>query len=207
MLELLDELEHRRTGSNPGRDLGDSLVADAAGALHDLELLGRLRPPKLVHERRAGHDALGSERFREVEERLGPDAVAHRQRPSAPHRRRRRPERRCSVVALGDDHYLAGQLSRKVEQRHHPRQDEHRIAVGSEECSRHPSVRVLRLAEGRNGALDTREVLEVGGRGEEEEIHTTVVHAFRQTPSPLRVVEHDPSLGRATAARLLPWPR
>jgi uncharacterized repeat protein (TIGR04076 family) len=59
-------------------------------------------------------------------------------------------------------------------------------------------MRVLRLAEGRDGALDAGEVLEVGGRLEEEEIYAGVTHALRETPLPLRVVEHGPESRRAT---------
>ena len=81
---------------------------------------------------------------------LGPDAIADREPPGVAHADRRRLEQRRSVVTLGDDDDLAGQLSGKVEQGHHPRQDEHGIAVGSEEGSSHPAMRVLRLAEGRD---------------------------------------------------------
>ena len=40
VLELLDELQHRRAGPDLWCDHGDRVVAYAAGALHDLELLG-----------------------------------------------------------------------------------------------------------------------------------------------------------------------
>ena len=46
-------------------------------------------------------------------------------------------------------------------------------------------MRILRLAKGRDRALDAREVFQVGGRLEEEEIHARVAHALREAPSPL----------------------
>jgi hypothetical protein len=96
-----------------------------------------------------------------------------------------------AVFALVDHDTLAGQLSGDVEQRHHPRQDEDRIAAGTKEGSRNPAVRVLGLAEGRDQALDAGQVLEIGRRRQEEEVHPRLRHPIREPPSALGVVEHD----------------
>ena len=40
VLQLLDELEHRRAGPDLRRDDGDRVIAHAASALHHLELIG-----------------------------------------------------------------------------------------------------------------------------------------------------------------------
>ena len=104
---------------------------------------------------------------------------------------RRRLEQRRPVVALAHDDQLARQLAGHVEQRHHPRQDEDRLAARAEESARDPAVGVLRLAERRDHPLDPGEVLEIGGGREEEQVDTGLVHPLVELPPPLGVVEHD----------------
>jgi hypothetical protein len=152
---------------------------------------------RAVHERRAGNDTLGRHRIREVEQGLRPDAVAHRERPYAAHADRGRLEQRRPVVALGRrprPRRAALATSKRVIIRG-------RTNTGSRSGRKEaPPPSRARTATGRrsDGTLDAREVLEVGGRLEEEEIYAGVTHALRETPLPLRVVEHDPESRRAT---------
>ena len=112
-------------------------------------------------------------------------------------------EQRRAVVALAHDDELARQLAGHVEQRHHPRQHEDRLAVGAEEGARDPAVRVLRLAEGRDHPLDAGEVLEIRGRREEEQVDAGLAHPLGEPPPPLGVVEHAAELRAIALAR---WP-
>ena len=45
-------------------------------------------------------------------------------------------------------------------------------------------------------AFDAGQVLEIGGRGEEERLDTGVLQSLGEPPAALRVVEHAPSLAR-----------
>jgi hypothetical protein len=52
------------------------------------------------------------------------------------------------------------------------------------------AVRVLRLPERRDRALDAGEVLEIGGRRQEQEVHAGIAHPLAESPPPVAVVEH-----------------
>ena len=191
VLDLFDQVEHRHTRPDPGCDRRHRRVGDSARTFHHRKLFRRLRPSQLVHERRPGHDTLRRQGGSEVDHRLGPAPVADRERACLAEAARRRLEQRRSVVAFADDDQLARQLAGHVEQRHHPRQDEDRLAARAEERARDPAVGVLRLAERRDHALDPGEVLQIGGGGEEEEVDAGLVHPVAELPPPLGVVEHD----------------
>ena len=201
VLDLLDEIEHRHAVTHRRRDRPHRRVDHFASALHHGDLLGRLRAPEPVHEWRAGDHRVGRDGTREVEQGLGPRPVADRERRRRPEAARRSVEQGRPVVALADDDQLARQLTGHVEQRHHPRQDENGLPLGPEERSRDPAVRVLRLAERRDHALDAREVLEIGRRREEEEIDPGPAHLLGEPAPPVRVVEHAPSLERRQPRR------
>ena len=71
-------------------------------------------------------------------------------------------EQRLAVVVLVDHDGLARLAPREVEEEHHPRQHEERLAPWREEGAGDPAVRVRGLAEARHVPLETGEVLEVG---------------------------------------------
>ena len=152
VLDLLDEVEHRRARQHLGRDRRHRRVADPAGALHHGELRRRLRPPELVHERRAGDDAAPATRppvswitvsaqIRSPTASVLVVAEAARRLP----RTARGPSSRSltttsspgSSPATSNSVIIRG--STKTGSR-----------LGAEEGARDPAVRVLRLAEGRD---------------------------------------------------------
>ena len=63
-------------GTTSGADGRHCLLDGPDRASDRLQLLGRLHPAKLVHERRAGAEAVEAEDPAEIQDRLGPDAVA-----------------------------------------------------------------------------------------------------------------------------------
>ena len=90
----------------------------------------------------------------------------------------------------------------EIECGHHARQHEDRVGVGTEEAARDPAVGVRALTEERDPTLDAREVLEVGGEPEEEDVDALGPHPIGQAPATLRMVEH-PSILRRVSAQ--PW--
>ena len=89
-------------------------------------------------------------------------------------------EDRGAVVGLVDDDHLARRLLAQVERGEHARKEEDRVASGAEEGARDPAVRVRGLAEVRDLPLDAGQVLEVGGRSEEERVDASVARAARR---------------------------
>ena len=99
-------------------------------------------------------------------------------------------EDRRPVVGLVHDDHLAVRLLAQVERGEHPREDEDRLRVRVEERSADPAVRVRDLAEVRDLPLDAGQVLEVGGRREEERVDALLLHALCEAPPALGVIEH-----------------
>ena len=83
VLDRLGELGHRHAGHDERRRRGHRLLDRGDRAPHRVELLGGLDPAQLVHEPRAGAQAVGAEDPGEVERRLGPDPVADREHARA----------------------------------------------------------------------------------------------------------------------------
>ena len=81
---------------------------------------------RLVHERRAGAQAVEPEDPAEIQDRLAPDPVADGDRAGRAEAVRHSLERRKAVVGLVDDHELALRLFLEVEGREHAREDEDR---------------------------------------------------------------------------------
>ena len=178
MLDRLGELEHRHAGHDERRDGGHRAFHGLDGATHRGELLVGLRPPELVDDVRAGLQPLEADGAAELERGLGPDAVADRNRPVD--LLRHALEERGAVVGLVDDDHLARRLLAQVERGEHARKQEDRVASGAEEGARDPAVRVGGFAEVRDLPLDAGQVLEVGGRSEEERVDACVARAARR---------------------------
>ena len=190
VLDLLHELEHRRAGPHLRRDGGHRRVAHRAGALHHLELLGRLRPPELVHEPRARHRPRRAQRVGQLEHRLGPRAVADPRacrvspRPRAPRRRapgrrRARSRRRASPAArpaISNSVIIRGRTKTGSApgRKNAPRPSRARTATRRSSGSR---------ARRRSGTRGRR------GR-QEEDVDAGLPDPLAQPPLPLRVVEH-----------------
>jgi hypothetical protein len=189
MVDLFRELRHRHARDDPRRDRRDRLVAETARALHHGQLLGGLAPAQLADECRAGDEPVAEDPL-QVEHRLGPHAVAHRGPAGGPEPAHRALEGGEAVVALVDDQQLAGQVAAELEDRCHAREQEHRLATGTEERARDPVVRLRALAEGRDLALEPGQVLEVGRGRQEEEVDPALLHPLVEAPPALAVVEH-----------------
>ena len=101
-------------------------------------------------------------------------------------------EERDAVVGLVDDDHLARRLLAQVECGEHAWKEEDRVASGTEERARDPAVRVGSFAEVRDLPLDAGQVLEVGGRSEEERVDACVLEPLGETPLAGGVVEHAP---------------
>ena len=99
-------------------------------------------------------------------------------------------EERGAVVGLVDDDHLARRLLAQVERGEHAREEEDRVASGTEERAGDPAVRVATLAEVRDLPLDAGQVLEVGGRSEEERVDALLLEPLGETPLARGVVEH-----------------
>ena len=112
---------------------------------------------KLVHERGAGAKAVESEDPAEIQDRLGPDAVADRDRAGRAEASRDSLERRKAVVGLVDDRRARpralpeGRRPRTCAGRRRPES-----AARAEERPRDPAVRIRGLAEVRDLPLDAR---------------------------------------------------
>ena len=94
-------------------------------------------------------------------------------------------EGREAVVGLVDDHDLPLGLVLQIEGRDHPRQHEDRIRAGAKNAPATQPWAYELSPEARDLAFDAGEVLEVGGRRQEEEVDPFRFHSFRQTASPL----------------------
>ena len=139
---------------------------------------------------KARAEPVDSEDARELERRLRPDAIADGDHASSAQALRDPLENCRAVVGLVDDDDLAFRRYRQVEDRHHARQHQHRIGIGTEEAARNPAVRVGALPEERDPALDAREVLEVGGEVKEQEVDALGAHPLREASASCGVVEH-----------------
>ncbi len=188
VLDGLDEVEHRDAGNHKRCHPLHRPLDGRDRATHRLELLVRLHPAELVDDARPGAQAVEADDPAEVERRLRPDAVADRHARAQVARDAL--EGGKAVVGLRDDDHLARRLLAQVEEREHARQDEHRVLAGPEECAGHPAVGVGRLAEVRDVALDAGQVLEVGGRREEQRVDALGLEPLRQPAAALCVVEH-----------------
>ena len=193
VLDLLDELEHRRARPDLRRDRAHrrrrtraqarSITASSSG---DFVRRSSFTSAEPVTTRS------GDERLGQVEQRLGPDPVADRERlrrargrapppRTAPARRRARstttsspgssPATSNSVIIRGRTK-TGSRFGRKN-------------APATQPCAYcdWPNVGI--------DALDAREVLEIGRRREEEEVDAGLAHPLGEPAPPLRVVEHD----------------
>ena len=118
----------------------------------------------------AGKGVLEAER--RPRRRAGADGDPCRCRPGV--RRPRGTARRRRPVSLTTTS-SPGSLPPRWNAHEHPRQDEQRLAAGNEEGSRDPVVGIDDLAEARQVALDAGQVLEVGGRRQEEGVDPGVL--------------------------------
>ena len=195
VLDRLGELGHRHAGDDERRRRGHRPLDGDDRAPHRRELLGGLDPAQLVHEPRAGAQAVGAEDPGELERRLGPDPVADRE------------DARAGGVAR--DALEDGRTRRPSRSRSRPRPRAARrrskvanirgstntgSAPGPEEGAGDPPVRVERLAEARHRPLDAGQVLEIRRRPEEESRDAFGLEALLEPTPSGGVVEHRASL-------------
>ena len=150
-------------------------------------------------ELRAGAQPVRAEDARELQRRLGPDAVADRDCTGDVQAARDALEDRRPLVGLVHDDHLALGLLVQVQDGEHARQQEDGIRARPEERARDPAVRVRQLAEARDLPLEPRQVFEIGRRPEKERADAFGLEVLVESTSALCVVEHaaDPTQLRA----------
>ena len=190
VLDGLGELEHRDAGSDERRDGGHRLLDGDDRASHRGELVGVLRAAEPVDDRGAGAEAVEADCVSELKGRFRPDAVAGRDGARAADVLSDAREDGGAVVGLVDDDHLAVGLLAQVEPGVHPREQKERLAVGAEEGAGNPAVGVVDLAEAGDAALDAGQVLEVGGRLEEERVDAFLLEPLGESALARCVVEH-----------------
>ena len=190
VLDLLDEVGHRDAGQrraarsrpSPSRAscAGAAPSARAPPATSRAAARSRATSPRRARHRAARAPARAPSRPRPLRRRRAGRgaprlraASAKSTRPSASSCTTTRARRRLPVEVEVDDH---------------PRQDEERLAPGREERARDPAVRVRDVAEARQVALEPGQVLEVGGRRQEERVEPALLEQRAQPLAPLRIL-------------------
>ena len=185
MLDRLGELGHRDAGHDERRRSAIVVLDRRDRALHRRELLGRLDPPELVDERRAGAEAV------EPDDPPRLSAVSAQTRsPTATVAAGPRPRTTRSKIAGPSSVSLTTTTSPSgSSRRSNAANMRGRTKTGSAPGRKNAPVTQPcaydDLAEVRDLPLDAGQVLEVGRRREEEDVDALRLQALAEPPAPL----------------------
>ena len=188
VLDLLDEVGHRGDGQHARDGRVHCRPGDLAGTTHHLELGRRLHPPQLVHERGALDQLDSGQCVLQLDHSLRPRPRSHGETAGSAEAARGLGEKRAAVGVFVHDDRFGRRLPVQVEVDDHTRQHEEGLAAGRQKRAGDPAVRIGKVAEARRVALEPGQVLEVGGRRQEERIQAVVLEQGAQTLAPLRVL-------------------
>ena len=188
MLHSLDERRHRDARDDVRRHRVHGLARDQARLRHQLELRPRLHAPQLVDERRALFELRPGHRREQLDHRLRPDPLPERDPPWRADLAHGLRERLPTVPVLADDEGARRRDAVEVEGDDHARQHVDRLLPRRQKCARDPAVRVGDLAEGRQVALDPRQVLEIRSGRDKERVEAATGEQLTEPLAPSRVL-------------------
>ena len=188
VLDLLDEVRHRRARRHAPRGRVHRRARQLASAAHQLELRRGLHPPQPVHERRALDERNARQRVPQLQHRPRPGPRADGDPAGCAEAARGLGEEHTAVRVFVDDDGSGWRLPVQMEVDDHPRQHEERLAAGSEEGAGDPAVRIGEVTEARQVALEPGQVLEIGGGRQEERLEAALLEQGVQALAPLCVL-------------------